>query len=80
MELTRLRQYHLDNDEQYFERLEELVSCSDEALVNLIMQVPDHLSSENLEDEDDNETCVIWRRISLSLSFLFYRMAVNREL
>lgn len=50
MKLTRLRQYHLDNDKQYFERLEELVSRSDEALVNLIMQLPDHLSSENLED------------------------------
>lgn len=80
MEVTRLRQYHLDDNEQYFKRLEELVSRSDEALANLIVQLPDHLSSENLEDEDDDETCVIWQRISLSLSFLFYRMAVNREL
>ncbi|GAM39697.1 hypothetical protein TCE0_034r11453 [Talaromyces pinophilus] len=80
MELTRLRQDHRDDNEQYSKRLEELVSRSDEALANLIVQLPNHLSSENLEDEDGDETCVIWQRISLSLSFLFYRMAVNREL
>ncbi|PCH08937.1 Hypothetical protein PENO1_004240 [Penicillium occitanis (nom. inval.)] len=80
MELTRLRQDHRDDNEQYSKRLEELVSRSDEALANLIMQLPNHLSSENLEDEDGDETCVIWQRISLSLSFLFYRMAINREL
>lgn len=82
MELTRLRQYHPQQGgkDAYTEGLEELVGRSDEALANLIAQLPDHLSSENLEDEDDNETCVIWQRISLSLSFLFYRMAINREL
>jgi hypothetical protein len=89
MELTRLRAYYQHyRNEIYSERLQELVGRSDEALAMLIAQLPDHLSAKNLVDaqgdcdnnDERSEQCIIWQRLGLSLSFLFYRMAINREL
>lgn len=63
--------------------MEDLVLTTDEALANIISQLPSHL----LEDSDDQTTAskqyppwVLWQQTTLSLSFLNYRMKINRVL
>ncbi|KAJ5288639.1 transcriptional regulator family: Fungal Specific TF [Penicillium angulare] len=63
--------------------LEDLVLTTDEALANIISQLPSHL----LEASDDQTTAseqyppwVLWQQTNLSLSFLNYRMKINRVL
>ncbi|KAJ5809650.1 transcriptional regulator family: Fungal Specific TF, partial [Penicillium pulvis] len=63
--------------------MEDLVLTTDEALANIISQLPSHL----LEDYDDQTTAskqyppwVLWQQTTLSLSFLNYRMKINRVL
>ncbi|EXJ94889.1 hypothetical protein A1O1_00007 [Capronia coronata CBS 617.96] len=70
-------------------KLEALVLKSDEALASVIDRLPPHLQAgseiEALSDSDSNGgeqslDWALWQRNSISLVFLFYRMAINRVL
>ncbi|OQE06098.1 hypothetical protein PENVUL_c020G06152 [Penicillium vulpinum] len=63
--------------------LEDLVLTTDEALANIISQLPAHLlelSGGPAKDGEQYPPWVLWQQTTLSLSFLFYRMKVNRVL
>ncbi|KKY21923.1 putative c6 zinc finger domain-containing protein [Phaeomoniella chlamydospora] len=66
------------------EKLESLVLQTDEALANLIEELPLHLSGDSVPESGlENNSVppwVLWQRNSLSISILFYRMAINRIL
>ncbi|KAJ6190327.1 transcriptional regulator family: Fungal Specific TF [Penicillium mononematosum] len=54
-------------------KIEDFVRTTDEALANIISQLPSHL----LETPAHYPPWVLWQQTSLSLSLLFYRMKVN---
>ncbi|KAJ5171541.1 transcriptional regulator family: Fungal Specific TF [Penicillium coprophilum] len=63
--------------------LEDLVLATDEALANIISQLPSHLlefSGGPAKDGKQYPPWVLWQQTTLSLSFLFYRMKINRAL
>ncbi|KAJ5680405.1 transcriptional regulator family: Fungal Specific TF [Penicillium majusculum] len=63
--------------------LEDLVLTTDEALANIISQLPSHLleiSGRPGQDREQYPPWVLWQQTTLSLSFLFCRMKVNRVL
>ncbi|KAI2675811.1 transcriptional regulator family: Fungal Specific TF [Penicillium roqueforti] len=63
--------------------LEDLVLTTDEALANIISQLPSHLleiSGGLAKEREQYPPWVLWQQTTLSLSFLFYRMKVNRVL
>lgn len=61
--------------------LEALVSHTDEALANIINDLPLHLQEDSTAFElESKQPWIPWQRNSLSLSILYYRMAINRVL
>lgn len=63
------------------ERLEPLVLQTDEALANVISELPQHLQEDDGASASDNRhPWIPWQRNSLSMSILYYRMTINRVL
>ncbi|KAJ5771188.1 transcriptional regulator family: Fungal Specific TF [Penicillium nucicola] len=63
--------------------LEDFVLTTDEALANIISQLPSYLleiSGGPVADKEEYPSWVLWQQTTLSLSLLFYRMKVNRAL
>ncbi|OQE10678.1 hypothetical protein PENFLA_c082G09057 [Penicillium flavigenum] len=64
-------------------KIEDFVRTTDEALANIISQLPSHLlevPGEPVMDKEHHPPWVLWQQTSLSLSLSFYRMKVNRVL
>lgn len=63
------------------EKLEPLVLQTDEALANIINDLPLYLQEDADSSETDKESpWISWQRNKLSMSILYYRMAINRVL
>jgi hypothetical protein len=60
--------------------LEDFVLTTDEALANIISQLPSYLLEGAVTDKEQYPPWVLWQQTTLSLSLLFYRMKVNRTL
>jgi hypothetical protein len=63
--------------------LEDFVLTTDEALANIISELPSHLleiSGRSSKGNNHYPPWVLWQQTTLSLSLLFYRMKVNRVL
>jgi hypothetical protein len=63
--------------------LEDFVLTTDEALANIISQLPSYLleiSGGAVTVKEQYPPWVLWQQTTLSLSLLFYRMKVNRAL
>ncbi|KAL1306882.1 hypothetical protein AAFC00_005529 [Neodothiora populina] len=65
------------------DELEALVLHSDEALANIIADLPIHLQEDSPSHSPDHPSTrpwLSWQRNNLSMTILYYRMAINRVL